>query len=333
MRNLPLEQHYRDARCGSVMLPWSAEVCLELPGALRPLRRARGSPQCLSCATSTPRRSPGARRAPGRSCVFLHGLGMTRIGFDPQLAALAAGYRCVAWDMPGYGASPMPAGGLTFPLLADARRRPDRDPRRAGRARRRPLDGRPDRAAHGAAPPRARALARAARLEPGLRPRRHRPGSLEARCGSMRSTPAQTPACDGRARAALDHGAGRRRRRGRRGRRLDGAHLVRRACARRSSACRRTTCATASARSPRRRSCWSASSTRRRRRPTPRRSPTGIPGATLAIVPGAGHISNLEAPDAVNAALLRSISTRSRRRDDRVALDRRLRRATCARAR
>lgn len=32
MRNLPLEQHYRDARCGSVMLPWSAEVCLELLG-------------------------------------------------------------------------------------------------------------------------------------------------------------------------------------------------------------------------------------------------------------------------------------------------------------
>ena len=29
LRNLPLEQHYRDARCGSTMLPWSAEVCLE----------------------------------------------------------------------------------------------------------------------------------------------------------------------------------------------------------------------------------------------------------------------------------------------------------------
>lgn len=32
MRSQPLEQHYRDARCGSVMLPWSAEVCLELLG-------------------------------------------------------------------------------------------------------------------------------------------------------------------------------------------------------------------------------------------------------------------------------------------------------------
>src|SRR4051812_35303531 len=45
---------------------------------------------------------------------------MSRIGFDPQLAALSSGYRCVAWDMPGFGASPMPAAGLTFPLLADA---------------------------------------------------------------------------------------------------------------------------------------------------------------------------------------------------------------------
>lgn len=32
MRKLPLEQHYRDARCGALMLPWSAEVCLERLG-------------------------------------------------------------------------------------------------------------------------------------------------------------------------------------------------------------------------------------------------------------------------------------------------------------
>jgi alkylation response protein AidB-like acyl-CoA dehydrogenase len=32
MRKLPLEQYYRDARCGSLMLPWSAEVCLERLG-------------------------------------------------------------------------------------------------------------------------------------------------------------------------------------------------------------------------------------------------------------------------------------------------------------
>jgi 3-oxoadipate enol-lactonase len=54
----------------------------------------------------------------GPLVLFLHGLGTTRTGFDPQLAALASGYRCVAWDMPGYGASP-PAPELSFPLLAD----------------------------------------------------------------------------------------------------------------------------------------------------------------------------------------------------------------------
>ena len=32
LKNLPLEQHYRDARCGSLMLPWSAEVCLDRLG-------------------------------------------------------------------------------------------------------------------------------------------------------------------------------------------------------------------------------------------------------------------------------------------------------------
>lgn len=42
----------------------------------------------------------------GLPVVFLHGLGMTRTGWDAQLAALCDRYRCVAWDMPGYGASP-----------------------------------------------------------------------------------------------------------------------------------------------------------------------------------------------------------------------------------
>ena len=56
----------------------------------------------------------------GPLVLFLGGLGMTRTGFDPQLAALSSGYRCVAWDMPGYGASPLPPQGLSFPLLADA---------------------------------------------------------------------------------------------------------------------------------------------------------------------------------------------------------------------
>jgi pimeloyl-ACP methyl ester carboxylesterase len=56
----------------------------------------------------------------GPPVLFLAGLGLTRTGFDPQLAALGSRYRCVAWDMPGYGASPLPAQGISFPLLADA---------------------------------------------------------------------------------------------------------------------------------------------------------------------------------------------------------------------
>ncbi len=32
LKNLPLERMYRDARCGSLMFPWSAEICLERLG-------------------------------------------------------------------------------------------------------------------------------------------------------------------------------------------------------------------------------------------------------------------------------------------------------------
>ncbi|WP_374675870.1 acyl-CoA dehydrogenase family protein [Ideonella sp.] len=32
MRSLPLERHFRDARCGSLMLPWTAELCLDQLG-------------------------------------------------------------------------------------------------------------------------------------------------------------------------------------------------------------------------------------------------------------------------------------------------------------
>jgi hypothetical protein len=32
LRPLPLERMYRDSRCGSLMLPWTAEVCIERLG-------------------------------------------------------------------------------------------------------------------------------------------------------------------------------------------------------------------------------------------------------------------------------------------------------------
>jgi 3-oxoadipate enol-lactonase len=41
----------------------------------------------------------------GELVVFLHGLGGSRISWEPQLDGLADRWRCVAWDMPGYGVS------------------------------------------------------------------------------------------------------------------------------------------------------------------------------------------------------------------------------------
>ena len=55
----------------------------------------------------------------GPPVLFLHGLGGTRFAWEPQLEGLSARYRCIAWDMPGYGDSdPLPE--LTFPAIADA---------------------------------------------------------------------------------------------------------------------------------------------------------------------------------------------------------------------
>lgn len=51
--------------------------------------------------------------------MFLHGLGGTRTAWDPQLRALTGRFRCIAWDMPGYGASASLAE-LTFPAIADS---------------------------------------------------------------------------------------------------------------------------------------------------------------------------------------------------------------------
>jgi alkylation response protein AidB-like acyl-CoA dehydrogenase len=32
LKSLPLERLYRDARCGALMLPWTAELCLDRIG-------------------------------------------------------------------------------------------------------------------------------------------------------------------------------------------------------------------------------------------------------------------------------------------------------------
>jgi 3-oxoadipate enol-lactonase len=53
----------------------------------------------------------------GSVVVFLHGLGGTRTAWGSQLRSLSAHFRCVAWDMPGYGESD-PITPLTFPGVA-----------------------------------------------------------------------------------------------------------------------------------------------------------------------------------------------------------------------
>jgi 3-oxoadipate enol-lactonase len=63
---------------------------------------------------------PGFKEAgAGEPVVFLHGIGGNRHAFDAQLAELSRRYRCISWDMPGYGGSPsMPE--MTFAGLSNA---------------------------------------------------------------------------------------------------------------------------------------------------------------------------------------------------------------------
>jgi 3-oxoadipate enol-lactonase len=56
----------------------------------------------------------------GPSLLLLHGLGGSRLSWEPQLVALADRCRVVAWDMPGYGQSQPLDDVVTFSSLADA---------------------------------------------------------------------------------------------------------------------------------------------------------------------------------------------------------------------
>ncbi len=55
----------------------------------------------------------------GDLVLFLHGIGHSRIAWDRQLEDLSDRWRCVAWDLPGFGAS-APLEAMTFPAIADA---------------------------------------------------------------------------------------------------------------------------------------------------------------------------------------------------------------------
>ena len=50
--------------------------------------------------------------------LFLHGLGGSRIAWGAQLRALSDQFRCIAWEMPGYGESD-PIVPLTFDAIAE----------------------------------------------------------------------------------------------------------------------------------------------------------------------------------------------------------------------
>jgi len=52
--------------------------------------------------------------------MLLHGLGGSRLSWEPQLTGLSERHRVVAWDLPGYGESKPLDGPLTFSALADA---------------------------------------------------------------------------------------------------------------------------------------------------------------------------------------------------------------------
>lgn len=58
----------------------------------------------------------------GRPLVFLHGVGGDAESFRPQLEAFSSRYRCLAWNMPGYGGAPLidlwNAGALALALQA-----------------------------------------------------------------------------------------------------------------------------------------------------------------------------------------------------------------------
>jgi pimeloyl-ACP methyl ester carboxylesterase len=54
----------------------------------------------------------------GPPLVLLHGIGGQAIAFGPLLRHLSREFRCVAWNMPGYGGS-LPLEPMTFPGLVD----------------------------------------------------------------------------------------------------------------------------------------------------------------------------------------------------------------------
>ena len=55
----------------------------------------------------------------GEVILFLHGVGGGSYGWMPQINSFSMNYRAAAWNMPGYGGSPL-MGAMSFPELADS---------------------------------------------------------------------------------------------------------------------------------------------------------------------------------------------------------------------
>ena len=98
----------------------------------------------------------------GPPIVFIHGLGGSWTNWLEQLPAFAEDFRVVTLDLPGFGASPLPASGdVSIPAYADAVAAVLARARDRLGDRRRQLDGRLHRRRAGLAPPGARRAPRA----------------------------------------------------------------------------------------------------------------------------------------------------------------------------
>ena len=79
----------------------------------------RWKTQLETSPTTTSNPLDGREAGQGDIVLFLHGMPGSRTSWDRQIAAMSRRYRCVSWDMPGYGVSPAIDPGSGFPVVLD----------------------------------------------------------------------------------------------------------------------------------------------------------------------------------------------------------------------
>lgn len=103
------------ARCALIDIVRAASVrCREVTGPAAILERSAGGLGWRESGGG-PGGDPG-----GPPIVLLHGLMGSRLSWEPQLAALGRRWRTVAWDAPGYGMSAPLEPPIGFDPLADS---------------------------------------------------------------------------------------------------------------------------------------------------------------------------------------------------------------------